>query len=333
MSRPCCPLSLAVVAAVALCAATAAGESGGTTFDFRALSCRRAAGGGRSCQSNLVSQATKWELLACIHSKDLPKQHALRLEKERYVKGSLDQDGMRVLTDRSFESAAASAGEPPSALSGSYRTFVRLPDASGGTYRVSFSYTMLHSAGNLGGCLIWQSDGSGGRIGKLTMLKLADFEDDFIPFSRTVKVLPGAERLEVDLRIYGTGELRVKDISLAKETAQFPFETELTAMGLLDGVFATDEADATNERGKFVSVTDSRGVRHTAADMGVDVVYGPDGVRQFLTPSRLADVAVGDIYSIDLVESGLYGGRIPTKESPLKIGEKAVIRVRLANAN
>ena len=40
-----------------------------------------------------------------------------------------------------------------------------------------------------------------------------------------------------------------------------------------------------------------------------------------------ADVAVGDIYSIDLVESGLYGGRIPTKESPLKIGEKAVIRL------
>ena len=241
MSRRCRLLSFAVVVAVALCAGGAIGESGGTTFDFRALSCRRTEGGSRSCQSNLVSQATKWELLACIHSADLPKQHALRLEKERYVKGSLDQDGMRVLTDRSFESAAASAGEPPSALSGSYRTFVRLPDASGGTYRVSFSYTMLHSAGNLGGCLIWQSDGSGERIGKLTMLKLADFEDDFIPFSRTVKVLPGAERLEVDLRIYGTGELRVKDISLAKETAQFPFETELTVMGLLDGVFAIGE--------------------------------------------------------------------------------------------
>lgn len=39
-------------------------------------------------------------------------------------------------------------------------------------------------------------------------------------------------------------------------------------------------------------MTDSRGVVTTPADMGVDLVHGPDGVRQFLTPSRLADVRV-----------------------------------------
>ena len=50
--------------------------------------------------------------------------------------------------------------------------------------------------------------------------------------------------------------------------------------------------DQTNARGRLVSVMDSRGVVTTAADMGIDVVYGPDGVRQFLTPSRLADVRV-----------------------------------------
>jgi len=42
-------------------------------------------------------------------------------------------------------------------------------------------------------------------------------------------------------------------------------------------------------------------------------------------------VAVGDIYSIDLVEGGLYGGRKPTEDAPLRIGEKAVVRVRLLN--
>ena len=52
--------------------------------------------------------------------------------------------------------------------------------------------------------------------------------------------------------------------------------------------------DMTNERGRLVAVTDSRGVRVTSDDMGIDIVYGPDGVRQFLTPSRLADVAVRD---------------------------------------
>ena len=63
------------------------------------------------------------------------------------------------------------------------------------------------------------------------------------------------------------------------------YETDGTVRRFL----ATDQ---TNARGRLVSVMDSRGVVTTAADMGIDVVYGPDGVRQFLTPSRLADVRV-----------------------------------------
>ena len=52
--------------------------------------------------------------------------------------------------------------------------------------------------------------------------------------------------------------------------------------------------DMTNERGRLIYVADSRGRRVTPEDMGIDVVLGPDGVRQFLTPSRLADVEVVD---------------------------------------
>ncbi len=50
--------------------------------------------------------------------------------------------------------------------------------------------------------------------------------------------------------------------------------------------------------------------------------------------SLLASVTLakaGDIYSIDLVSTSLYGGRVPTKDSPLLAGEKAVIRVRMVN--
>ncbi|MBE6382860.1 MAG: RHS repeat protein, partial [Lentisphaerae bacterium] len=43
-------------------------------------------------------------------------------------------------------------------------------------------------------------------------------------------------------------------------------------------------------RGKLVSVTDARGVTVTPAEMGVDIVYDSNGVRQFLTPSRLANI-------------------------------------------
>ena len=48
--------------------------------------------------------------------------------------------------------------------------------------------------------------------------------------------------------------------------------------------------DMTGALGSLVSVTDARGVTVTPADMGVDIIYDANGVRQFLTPSRLADV-------------------------------------------
>ncbi len=46
----------------------------------------------------------------------------------------------------------------------------------------------------------------------------------------------------------------------------------------------------TGALGQLVSITDARGVTVTPADMGVDIVYDSNGVRQFLTPSRLADI-------------------------------------------
>ena len=46
-----------------------------------------------------------------------------------------------------------------------------------------------------------------------------------------------------------------------------------------------------------------------------------------------ADPAQGSIYSIDLVNDALYGGIVPTEQNPLRIGQKAVIRVRLMNSN
>ena len=46
----------------------------------------------------------------------------------------------------------------------------------------------------------------------------------------------------------------------------------------------------TGALGALVSITDEQGVVRTPADMGVDIIYDPDGVRQYLTPSRLANV-------------------------------------------
>ena len=46
----------------------------------------------------------------------------------------------------------------------------------------------------------------------------------------------------------------------------------------------------TGALGQLVSITDARGVTTTPTDMGVDIVYDSNGVRQYLTPSRLANV-------------------------------------------
>jgi RHS repeat-associated protein len=46
----------------------------------------------------------------------------------------------------------------------------------------------------------------------------------------------------------------------------------------------------TGALGQLVSITDARGVTTTPTEMGVDIVYDSNGVRQYLTPSRLANV-------------------------------------------
>jgi len=46
----------------------------------------------------------------------------------------------------------------------------------------------------------------------------------------------------------------------------------------------------TGALGQLVSIVDARGITTTPADMGVDIVYDSNGVRQYLTPSRLANV-------------------------------------------
>ena len=108
--------------------------------------------------------------------------------------------------------------------------------------------------------------------------------------------------------------------------------------------------DATDERGRLVSVTDARGVVRTPADMGVDVVLGADGVRQFLTPSRLADVRVlADGYEVrvyaisgDAPERDAATGLYPVPaDAPVRTlsvrgsdgGRRAVVTLRRGDAD
>ena len=86
--------------------------------------------------------------------------------------------------------------------------------------------------------------------------------------------------------------------------------------------------DMTGALGSLVSVTDARGVTVTPADMGIDIIYDANGVRQFLTPSRLADVIPlpgfkgfeVKVYALQAVPqknaaTGLY---VPPQATPVK---------------
>ena len=100
----------------------------------------------------------------------------------------------------------------------------------------------------------------------------------------------------------------------------------------------------TGALGQLVSITDSRGVTLTPTDMGVDILYGSDGVRQFLTPSRLADVTVQDdgydvaVYPLQDIPAkdaatGLYAlpPSAPVKRLSIRSGNggnRAVVTIR-----
>ncbi len=104
--------------------------------------------------------------------------------------------------------------------------------------------------------------------------------------------------------------------------------------------------DMTGALGSLVSITDARGVTVTSAEMGVDIVYDSNGVRQFLAPSCLADVVQHPgftgydvkVYAIDEVPvknaaTGLY---VPPNAAPVKVltvrrendGKRAVVTVK-----
>ena len=71
--------------------------------------------------------------------------------------------------------------------------------------------------------------------------------------------------------------------------------------GTMRRFLATDMCGAL---GSLVSITDARGVTSMPADMGIDIVYDSNGVRQFLTPSHLADVTLtADFSGYDKWES------------------------------
>ena len=107
--------------------------------------------------------------------------------------------------------------------------------------------------------------------------------------------------------------------------------------------------DMNGERGRFVNERDTHGQVVTSEDMGIDIIYDLNGVRQLLTPSRFADVqafrngydvrvyAIQDVPSKDSA-TGLYA--VPSV-SPYRVltvrsdngGKRAVVTLKTGSAD
>ena len=72
---------------------------------------------------------------------------------------------------------------------------------------------------------------------------------------------------------------------------------------------------ATGRLGALVSIAGARGAVVTPEEMGVDIIYDGNGVRQFLTPSRLADVTHLPDWSGYDVSVYALGDDIPAKDA------------------
>ena len=234
--------STIVAALTAFGAAVSLSAGQGTTFDFGKISEARFSSKSAGGAESLITQETDWRQGSGIHSVEVAKDSPLRERARRgeFVRTSMSAEEMRIETLGEFSALAKRENVKPDILSGQMCTKVR-GAAPGETYRVSFSYMMSHVEGRMGYCIIWQYGADGERTGKQTTLKLTDFDDDFISFTREISVYPGTETIEFHMRIDGIGVLRVKNIYFGRVVAGRPLELELATMGLLDNSFAVGE--------------------------------------------------------------------------------------------
>ena len=231
-----------VVAFVAIGSVLYAAHGHGTTFDFSKISASRFPATVSGGAGSLITSDTVWKPASGIHTTSVAKDSPLRIRARNcdFIKTSLEDGEMHIETLAEFTPLAEKENVKPQVLSGQMCTRIKGAEA-GETYRVSFSYMMSHSEGNMGYCILWQYDGKGERTGKQTTLKLTDFDDDFISFTREISVYPGTEMIELHMRIDGIGLLKVKNMYFGRVVAGKPLELELATMGLLDNAFAVGE--------------------------------------------------------------------------------------------
>ena len=244
-------------------------DKGGTTFDFKAISDRRfdcsaipegdAPGNllpADDAAEKLPRGYQEWHKYICYNSDSLPPGSPLRAGLHKHVAMSRTNGVFSVNKGDDLREFCAAGGRTNlyCCAEGTWRRYVRLPDAKGGAYRLSLRYKMRHTAPQIGygtsGLIIihaWKLK-EGGKdyvhVSRPACPSLADSFADWRPTVVDFDVPGGADIISIQLRHDGMGDLLAKDVYLARQTeakASAGMTIRLSPAQLLDDVFALSE--------------------------------------------------------------------------------------------
>lgn len=238
---------LLVPAALLSAAAFAAGcresperglEAGGATFDFKAASDRRFAASAEGAACAL----SDWKDSYCfLHSSTIsgsdPRRRKIRTGVEWLVEGA-----ERVIVKKPELVDICGGADIAASVSGGWSSTVRLPDSSGGIYRVYFKYRMRHEVGGFGGLLLTprlkKDAPEGVKAPGLSVYALPDLWSEDGMWAKDIRVPPHCDRLDVVMRVDGVGALRFSDFAVTRRRFDTPVTVRFAPAAFLDGTYA-----------------------------------------------------------------------------------------------
>ena len=245
--------NVAAFAALALmcagCYESPAGNvgKGGFTFDFKAASDARFKA--ESGPGNLAEGLDGWKSGYCwLHNAKIAADDPRRKEVRKVVEWKTEGGELVVVKPQALVDVCRDA-KVAAGVSGAWSRTVALPDESGGTYRVSFKYRMRHDVGDFGGLLFTArlskaakeaaKDAKAARKEPgLQVFRLPDLWSEDGMWVKDIRVSPGCDRVDVNMRIDGVGELRFSDFSVTRVKFDTPVTVQFTPAGYVDGTFA-----------------------------------------------------------------------------------------------
>ena len=367
-----CPLLVAVGACasmVAFCAELppAVFDVGGVTFDFDAISARTlgpGTGGANVVKpEDSVLPFEKWRPFHWMHTYALKPEDPMRKEIAKGIEWHRDGDICRVV--KKPELLGLCGGDPKlvKATDGSFKRYVRLPDDSGGTYRLKLRYRLKQPPDDTlkGRFTILVQPGKAtvndGKLVKFEEGRLKSFWVGVLPgdwpmFCNAVVVPPGMDTVSLWIRLDGVGELSFKDVSLERLPSK-EFEMRFTPVERMDGTFVLSRGQPgyvalewrrqksfTADPAKFLfTLALPPGVSYLGSNFAkndsVKIERSADGASKvefrlrkgkYLTPTFNSDRLFGVVVETDR-DGGILGeGRLSASLNGKVVGETAPVR-------